>query len=37
MDPSFWHERWEQAEIGFHQHDVNVHLQRFWSRLNVPV
>ncbi|MDG4552191.1 MAG: thiopurine S-methyltransferase [Candidatus Contendobacter sp.] len=36
MQPSFWHERWERAEIGFHQHDVNVHLKRFWDRLESP-
>lgn len=36
MDPSFWHERWARAEIGFHQHDINVHLQQFWGRLKVP-
>ena len=33
MEPSFWHERWARAEIGFHQHQGNEHLQRFWSRL----
>jgi len=36
MEHSFWHERWERAEIGFHQQDVNVHLQQFWSRLGLP-
>jgi hypothetical protein len=25
MELSFWHERWERAEIGFHQQDINVH------------
>lgn len=35
MDPSFWHERWERAEIGFHQQDINVHLQQFWSKLEL--
>ena len=33
MEPSFWHERWARTEIGFHQHQGNEHLQRFWSRL----
>jgi len=36
MEPGFWHERWARAEIGFHQQDINLHLQRFWSRLNLP-
>ena len=35
MEPSFWHERWERAEIGFHQREINLHLQRFWSRLDL--
>ncbi len=33
MEPKFWHERWERAEIGFHQQEINLHLQRFWNRL----
>ncbi len=35
MEPSFWHERWERSEIGFHQQDINVHLQQFWTRLGL--
>ncbi len=35
MELSFWHERWERSEIGFHQQDINVHLQQFWSRLDL--
>jgi thiopurine S-methyltransferase len=37
MEPSFWHERWERAEIGFHQQTINVHLQQFWNRLELGV
>lgn len=33
MQPGFWHERWERAEIGFHKQEINVHLQQFWHRL----
>jgi len=36
MEPSFWHERWERAETGFHQQHINVHLQQFWNRLQLP-
>jgi thiopurine S-methyltransferase len=36
MQPSFWHERWERAEIGFHKHEVNEHLRRFWEQLAPP-
>jgi thiopurine S-methyltransferase len=35
MEPSFWHERWERAEIGFHKQEINVHLQQFWHRLEL--
>lgn len=35
VELSFWHERWERTEIGFHQQDINVHLQQFWSRLGL--
>ena len=36
MELSFWHERWERAEIGFHQQEINAHLQQFWKALNLP-
>ncbi|MEJ2644237.1 MAG: thiopurine S-methyltransferase [Gammaproteobacteria bacterium] len=36
MDPQFWHGRWERDQIGFHQQEVNVHLQNFWGRLGTP-
>jgi thiopurine S-methyltransferase len=35
MEPGFWHERWERAEIGFHQQEINLHLQQFWNRLEL--
>ncbi|MGP7732819.1 thiopurine S-methyltransferase [Oceanimonas smirnovii] len=31
MDANFWHERWQTARIGFHQSDINVHLQQCWE------
>lgn len=33
MDAQFWLERWKNNEIGFHQQEINVHLQRYWDRL----
>jgi thiopurine S-methyltransferase len=36
MDPSFWHARWQANEIGFHQEEINAHLQRYWPRLDQP-
>jgi thiopurine S-methyltransferase len=36
MEPDFWHERWRQNRIGFHQREINVHLQAFWPELAMP-
>jgi thiopurine S-methyltransferase len=36
MNKEFWLERWERAEIGFHQDEINPYLSRFWPGLNVP-
>jgi thiopurine S-methyltransferase len=35
MEIPFWHERWKQNEIGFHQTEFNSHLQDFWPTLGV--
>ena len=37
MHESFWLERWEQNQVGFHQEAINSHLQLFWPRLGVAV
>lgn len=36
MDHAFWHARWEANEIGFHQADINPHLQTYWPALQAP-
>ena len=36
MDPDFWHARWRNSEIGFHQEEINLHLQHFWARTAAP-
>jgi thiopurine S-methyltransferase len=33
MDKAFWLERWRSNLIGFHEGEVNSHLQAFWGRL----
>jgi len=33
MDPSFWLERWQRGETGFHQSQINADLQTYWPRL----
>ncbi|MDD2942210.1 MAG: thiopurine S-methyltransferase [bacterium] len=35
MHHDFWHERWRQNQIGFHQPVVNLYLQRFWPKLHL--
>lgn len=35
MQADFWHERWEKNQIGFHQDDINNHLQAFWDKLTL--
>lgn len=36
MQPDFWHKRWEQNLIGFHQQHINPYLQQYWPALGVP-
>ena len=35
MQPEFWHERWHNGQIGFHQTAVDANLERLWPRLGV--
>lgn len=35
MEKEFWLERWERAEIGFHQDEVNPYLKQFWQEMKV--
>lgn len=35
MEPEFWHERWQQNQIGFHQGEVNPYLRKYWHELGV--
>ena len=35
MEKSFWHERWERQEIGFHQNEINPFLARHWPELQL--
>lgn len=36
MEPAFWHRRWQNNEIGFHQPDGHRWLPRHWPALNLP-
>lgn len=33
MEPAFWHKRWADNQIGFHQPQVNPYLQAHWPTL----
>ncbi|MFV3318285.1 thiopurine S-methyltransferase [Pseudomonas sp. NY15374] len=33
MEPAFWHKRWADNQIGFHQSQVNPYLQAHWPML----
>ncbi|GAB4114988.1 MAG: thiopurine S-methyltransferase [Sideroxydans sp.] len=34
MKKEFWLERWERAEIGFHQDEINPYLLKYWGELH---
>jgi thiopurine S-methyltransferase len=36
MQHDFWLARWQQNQIGFHNTDINHHLKRNWSSLDLP-
>jgi thiopurine S-methyltransferase len=35
LKASFWHERWESGQLGFHQENVNSLLPKYWPRLEL--
>ncbi|PSL14300.1 thiopurine S-methyltransferase [Marinobacterium halophilum] len=35
MEHAFWHARWREGRIGFHQSGINPWLQQYWSRLGI--
>ncbi|MFV3405032.1 MULTISPECIES: thiopurine S-methyltransferase [Pseudomonas] len=36
MQAAFWHQRWADNQIGFHQAQVNPYLQTHWAGLALP-
>ena len=36
MESDFWHQRWHNDEIGFHQPEVNPRLIKHWPQLRLP-
>jgi thiopurine S-methyltransferase len=35
MQADFWHQRWANNQIGFHQPEANPYLQRYWPGLGL--
>jgi thiopurine S-methyltransferase len=35
LQPDFWHQRWRNGQIGFHQPVVTEHLKRHWPSLGL--
>lgn len=35
MDHSFWQQRWENQQIGFHSATINPYLQHYWPELAI--
>lgn len=36
MEEDFWHARWQNNQIGFHESEVNGQLLKFWKEISVP-
>lgn len=36
MHPQHWLDRWENNQIGFHQQQINTHLEDFWPDCGFP-
>ncbi len=35
MEPDFWHQRWQENLIGFHQNEINPYLLEYWPQLEL--
>ena len=33
MEAHYWHQKWDEGKIGFHQPDVNKRLTAYWPRV----
>jgi len=32
MQKEFWHDRWQNRQIGFHQDEINPYLEKYWPK-----
>jgi thiopurine S-methyltransferase len=37
MDANFWHQRWEENDIGFHKNEVNSLLLKYFDKLSLAI
>lgn len=35
MEHDFWHKKWSEGKIGFHQTEINPYLQSYWQMMGV--
>ena len=35
MEHDFWHKKWSDGKIGFHQAEINPYLQSYWQRMGL--
>ncbi len=35
MEHDFWHKKWSDGKIGFHQKEINPYLQSYWQRMGL--
>ncbi|WP_415892741.1 thiopurine S-methyltransferase [Neptuniibacter sp. PT8_73] len=35
MEHDFWHQKWSEGRIGFHQEEVNAYLASYWGELDL--
>ncbi|MGH1463704.1 MAG: thiopurine S-methyltransferase [Neptuniibacter sp.] len=35
MEHNFWHQRWSEGRIGFHQQEINFYLKSYWEQLEL--
>lgn len=33
MEHDFWHQKWQEGRIGFHQVQINPYLKKYWTQL----
>ena len=36
MESEFWHRKWQENQLGFHQEKINSRLIKFWPALELP-